>query len=473
MAAHRSHFDAQVLWMALLDALCLLVGILTAVIARLGWDALNEYFLGNASGWAYLGLTVIAANYITGAYGLEIKLSRFNMLVNWFFSICMGLLAIGLTSYAWFDVLVGRGVLLLTIAFYSVLWLSLRLLIYHYLFRTDWFGYRVAIVGTGARAMRIRALVENASLRPVHRVAAFIDVGDRANVAAEAGNSDGIPLIWTAPDQVAAVVRSLAVDMVLIGIDPAEPGGRLYPQLRRLRFEGIPVLTPLNVAEVYAGRVPLDLVDDAWLMQASLGFASPVVMRFKRLLDIGIVVLTAPVTLMLGVLVALVVKLGEWREPVFYSQERVGRFGHGFRIHKFRTMVRGAEAGGEAVWSPREDPRVTVVGRVLRRYRLDELPQLVNVLRGEMSIVGPRPERPELAARLEADIPYYRERENLPPGLTGWAQIRYPYGASVDDAKAKLEYDLCYLQNLSVGLDLRIILRTLRIVLFGLERDMR
>jgi lipopolysaccharide/colanic/teichoic acid biosynthesis glycosyltransferase len=158
---------------------------------------------------------------------------------------------------------------------------------------------------------------------------------------------------------------------------------------------------------------------------------------------------------------------------VFYSQERVGRFGRIFRIHKFRTMTVGAEQGREAVWSPDNDPRITWAGKSLRKYRLDELPQLWNVLKGEMSLVGPRPERPELVEKLAKVIPYYRERENIPPGLTGWAQIRYPYGATIEDARAKLEYDLYYLQNLSVALDLRIILRTLRIVLFGMEREIR
>ena len=158
---------------------------------------------------------------------------------------------------------------------------------------------------------------------------------------------------------------------------------------------------------------------------------------------------------------------------MFYVQERVGRFGVIFRIYKFRTMNPDAEKATGAVWSPEKDPRITWLGRFLRKFRLDELPQLINVLKGDMSLVGPRPERPELVEKLAREIPFYRERENIPPGLTGWAQIRYPYGASIEDSRAKLEYDLYYLQNLSVALDLRIILRTLRIVIFGLERCMR
>ena len=261
-------------------------------------------------------------------------------------------------------------------------------------------------------------------------------------------------------------------DVLLVAVEREQELSGVYPQMRRLRFEGVSVLSPLNVAEVYSGKVPLTLVDELWLMNASQGHISPMAMRGKRVIDIFLILLSAPVTLYFGLLTALIIKLSAPCSPVFYLQERVGRFGRIFKIYKFRTMAVDAEQG-EAVWSPENDPRITWVGRSLRKYRLDELPQLWNVLKGDMSLVGPRPERPEMVEKLEKTVPYYRERENLLPGLTGWAQIRYPYGATIEDARAKLEYDLYYLQNLSVALDLRIILRTLRIVVFGLERENR
>jgi lipopolysaccharide/colanic/teichoic acid biosynthesis glycosyltransferase len=152
---------------------------------------------------------------------------------------------------------------------------------------------------------------------------------------------------------------------------------------------------------------------------------------------------------------------------VFYRQTRVGQFGRPFTIVKFRTMAPDAEARTGPVWSAKGDARVTRLGSVLRTFRVDEIPQFVNVLRGEMSMVGPRPERPELIGELEKRIPYFSERLNVLPGLTGWAQVRYPYGSTIEDARRKLEYDLYYIKHLSLRLDLQIILSTLRVVVFG------
>jgi len=475
MATHRDQLESQLLWLAALDALCLFVAMIAAIVLRLGVDALGEYFLDKASGWAYFAAGILSANYLTGSYGLEFRLSRFNVAVNWAFSVSLALLVVGATSYAWLGGLLGRGVLALAVGIYSVLWLSVRALIYHYLFRTRAFSYRVLVLGGGPRGGELLGMVQNTHLRPAHRVVAVLEVeppGAAGRSVQEPGWLGGIPLLRTGADKLNALIESLGVHVVLMAFEREEDEVRLHPNLRRLRFGGLAVLTPLAAAELYAGKVPLDLVDDRWLMQASMGFASPVTMRFKRMLDVGLILLTGVPALLLGLLVGLLVKASAPRQPVFYAQDRVGRFSRPFRIYKFRSMIPGAEEGTGAVWSPLDDARVTRLGRFLRRYRLDELPQLWNVLRGDMSLVGPRPERPELADRLEKDVPFYRERENVLPGLTGWAQIQYPYGATVDDARRKLEYDLYYIRNLSVGFDLRIVLRTLRIVLFGLERAM-
>ena len=474
MSFQRGNIQRQVIWLAALDALCLLIGMLAAIIVRLGTESLQEYVFAYLSGWLYLVIAILASNFVTGSYGLELKVSRFNMVVNWAFSVIVAILVVSITSYAWLNAVLGRGVLALTVVIYSGLWLTMRLLIYYYFFRKDSFAYRVAILGTGSKAKSDFALIQNVHLRPKHKVVALIQLEHESQKREfEQTEFSHKGVVHCFPGRLAERVRELGCDFLFIAVEREEELAGVYPQLRRLKFEGVSVLAPLNVAEVYSGKVPLDLVDEHWLMHASQGFISPVAMRLKRVGDIVLVVLTAPLALLLGALVALSVKLSGWSSPVFYSQERVGRFGHGFRIHKFRTMRVGAEQGQGAVWATKDDPRVTRVGRYLRTYRLDELPQLWNVFKGDMSLVGPRPERPELVAKLEKVIPYYRERENIPPGLTGWAQIRYPYGETIDDSRAKLEFDLYYLQNFSASLDLRIILRTIRIVLFGMERDVR
>jgi len=463
------------MWLGVLDALCLVVGVISGVVIRLGSDSLDAHVINYFSGWVYLVVAVLASNYMTGSYGLELRLSRFNMVINWLFSMAMAVLVVSITSYAWFSAALGRGVLGLAVLVYSVLWLSLRLLIYHYLFRKESFCYRVAVLGTGSRALANVKLVQNIHLRPKHTVVAMIQIDQRQEIWMHEGLTAADELmpsiVHCSPAHLAVTVRSLNCDVLLVAVDREQDLAGVYPQMRRLRFEGVSVLSPLNVAEVYSGKVPLTLVDEQWLMNASQGHVSPMAMRGKRVIDVFLIILSAPVTLYFGLLTALIIKLSAPRSPVFYSQERVGRFGRIFKIHKFRTMKVNAEQEAGAVWSPENDPRITWVGRSLRKYRLDELPQLWNVLKGDMSLVGPRPERPEIVDKLEKTVPFYRERENLLPGLTGWAQIRHPYGATLEDARAKLEFDLFYLQNFSMALDMRIILRTLRIVIFGLERE--
>jgi exopolysaccharide biosynthesis polyprenyl glycosylphosphotransferase len=279
---------------------------------------------------------------------------------------------------------------------------------------------------------------------------------------------DGVPLLRCTVNEMSHLVRNLGVNLIAVGPEVASAAA-LYPQLRRLRFEGIEVLRPLTIAEFYSGRSPLDQVTEDALMQASMESEMPVVRRVKRLFDLLVALFLAVLFLPLVAVIAVLIKLSNPRGRVLYRQLRVGQFGKTFSIFKFRTMREDAERGTGAVWATSNDGRVTRLGRVLRKYRLDEIPQLLNILRGEMSMVGPRPERPSISAELARAIPYFEERENVMPGLTGWAQIRYPYGSTVEDARRKLEYDLYYIKHVSFSLDLQIILSTLRIMVLGKE----
>ncbi|HEY2745809.1 MAG TPA: exopolysaccharide biosynthesis polyprenyl glycosylphosphotransferase, partial [Polyangia bacterium] len=218
-------------------------------------------------------------------------------------------------------------------------------------------------------------------------------------------------------------------------------------------------------AERALKKIPVDLVKPGDLVFSD-GFARPAwLLAGRRLLSlmasVVLFMLAAPVLAM----VAAIIKLDS-KGPVFYSQERVGVSGRTFRMLKFRTMRTDAEAAG-VKWAQKNDPRVTRIGKWLRRFRIDELPQILNVVKGEMGIVGPRPERPEFVAKLRRQIPYYDLRTLVPPGITGWAQIRYPYAASLEEAREKLQYDLWYVKHLGVRLDLAILFHTAKVVIFG------
>ncbi len=266
--------------------------------------------------------------------------------------------------------------------------------------------------------------------------------------------------IVTDAADVLALAHALAPDQIVVA--PDERRGLAMEGLLACRMAGYPVSGYAQFLEREAGRIDLKRLDLGWLLYAdgfTVGTASRVA---KRALDIAVsatlLAFMAPTLL----LAALVVRLGDGG-PALYSQERLTRGNRRFRMLKLRTMSLDAESGG-AVWAAERDPRVTPAGRLLRRTRLDELPQLVNVLRGDMSFVGPRPERPEFTERLAERLPLYRERHLVRSGLTGWAQVNYPYGASLDDARSKLSYDLYYVKNFGIWLDLRIILQTMRVV---------
>ncbi len=260
--------------------------------------------------------------------------------------------------------------------------------------------------------------------------------------------------------ELTAFVGRLGVDEVAVAItDGLSPA--IYRALTECWGLGVHVEPMPVVYERLTGRVPVQHIGPNWALAAPVGNPPGQLWRIvKRLVDLAFAL--AGGVVFLGVLpfVALAIWLDD-RGPVFYRQVRCGQGGRPFKIIKFRSMVKDAEAEGRPVWAAEEDPRVTRVGRVLRRTHIDELPQIINVFKGEMSIVGPRPERPELVAELEDQIPFYRARLAVKPGVTGWAQVNYGYGRSVEDALVKLQYDLFYIKHQSLWLDLKVIWRTI------------
>jgi sugar transferase (PEP-CTERM system associated) len=267
------------------------------------------------------------------------------------------------------------------------------------------------------------------------------------------------------PSELTGLARHHHVQLVVVAMDEKRQRMPL-DELLRCRMLGLPILRGEDFMENIAGRILADRISPSWLI-FSPGFQTGAWRQLtKRAVDVSCSLLGLLASLPLIVLTALLVRLSG-RGPVIFRQERVGQNNRVFTMYKFRTMVPNAEAETGPVWAVENDQRVTGLGRMLRKLRLDELPQMYNVLRGDMSFVGPRPERPHFVERLNQRLPYYNERHNVKPGITGWAQICFPYGSSEAAALEKLNYDLYYIKYSSLSMDLMILLQTVKIILFG------
>jgi len=318
------------------------------------------------------------------------------------------------------------------------------------------FKRRIVVMGAGTRAQRLKALSQRPGSAFV--VVGYISMSEANRVIPEAIARDAI---YNLADHV-VLLNASEVVLALEERRNALP----LKDLLRIKTTGVHVNEISTFLERETGRVDLDSVNPSWLIFSD-GFSSGRMLSsaFKRLFDIAASILLLALTLPVIVVTAIAVKL-ESKGPAFYRQRRVGLYGVGFDIIKLRSMRQDAEVAGKAVWAEKDDPRITRIGRFIRKVRIDELPQCWSVLKGEMSFVGPRPERPQFVEDLEQKLPYYAERHMVKPGITGWAQINYPYGASIEDARQKLEYDLYYAKNYSPFLDLLILLQTIRVVLW-------
>ena len=268
-----------------------------------------------------------------------------------------------------------------------------------------------------------------------------------------------------AADRLESVVVENQVSRIIVAMEDRR-AALPVDDLMKLRLQGCRIEDAHSTLAGLTGRVWLDTLRPSWFVFSEGFRRSRSIAALKRAIDVVFGLAGLVVSAPLMALVALAIRLDS-RGPILYRQVRVGLRGRPFHVLKFRSMDVYAEANGEAQWAREHDPRVTRVGRFLRKFRLDELPQFLNVVRGEMSFVGPRPERPVFVERLRRHIFYYDARHSARPGITGWAQVQYPYGASVEDAARKLEYDLFYLKNMSLLFDLAILLKTVRIVLLG------
>jgi sugar transferase (PEP-CTERM system associated) len=327
----------------------------------------------------------------------------------------------------------------------------------HGLLHRGVFRRRIMVVGAGERAAQLVAMVGEAQFD-------LLFIHDRALGARhpDLGRAAGQKVVAASEDTYLSLAVAHDVDQIVVA--PDERRGMKLEKLLECKKAGFPVVQHLAFVEHEARRVDLAWMELGWLLYSDGFRFGPLDRMLKRAMDVAVSTVGLVLGAFLLVPAAIAVKLQDGG-PVFYAQTRVTQGGRLFRILKLRTMRVDAERAG-AQWAAAGDARVTRIGRFLRQTRIDEIPQLFNVLRGDMALVGPRPERPEFIGELAEKIPLFGERLAVKAGLTGWAQINYPYGATIEDARAKLGYDLYYVKNFSVLFDLLIIVQTLRVVLF-------
>lgn len=330
-----------------------------------------------------------------------------------------------------------------------------RVLRRHSIFRP-----RLLVIGAGKRAWDLVWILRHQG-RNLHYSVTFVH-DDVFGPVDQRLASDPANRIVQSSGNLLEVARHVRADQIVVA--PDERRGMALESLIECRAAGYPVSQYMSFLEKEVRRIDMKRLDLAWVLYSEGFYVGPLHRALKRILDIVVSLLLLAFTLPVLLIAMAAIWLGD-RHNVFYSQERVTRGGRVFRILKLRSMRIDAEANG-AVWAAEKDNRITPVGEFLRRTRIDELPQLINVLKGDMSLVGPRPERPEFVAELAKHLPLYHERHKVKAGLTGWAQINYPYGASLDDARSKLSYDLYYVKNFSIFLDILIIMQTLRVILW-------
>ncbi|MDO7844527.1 TIGR03013 family XrtA/PEP-CTERM system glycosyltransferase [Sphingomonas immobilis] len=399
--------------------------------------------------------SVEVAMIAVGVYGAgalqSLRFATARLLV----AISLGVVALSVIYFLLPGVTFWRSNLLYSMGFAAVLMIGLRILLGKTL-GGQVFKRRVVVLGAGARAARLKALAATPGAGFV--VVGYVSMSEPARVIPEAIARDAI---YNLADHV-VLLNASEVVLALEERRNALP----LKDLLRIKTTGVHVNEISTFLERETGRVDLQSVNPSWLIFSD-GFSSGRMLSsaFKRLFDIAasatLLTLAAPVI----IATAIAIKF-ESKGPAFYRQRRVGLYGVGFDCIKLRSMRQDAEVGGKAVWAEKDDPRITRIGRIIRKCRIDELPQTWSVLKGEMSFVGPRPERPQFVDDLEQQLPYYAERHMVKPGITGWAQINYPYGASIDDSRQKLEYDLYYAKNYSPFLDLLILLQTIRVVIW-------
>lgn len=451
----KHYIPHAVLLLGLLDLGLLVLASELAWQFRAGQIGMDLDGFGNRwvplTGTAMIIWLAMIAVGVYGPYALRsLRFAGARVLV----AISLGIIALAVIDFIIPSDFFWRSTLLYTMGLAILVLVADRLLLTSFL-GSSAFRRRVMVLGAGDRAQRLRELGDKPETG--FAIVAYIAMSDNQRVVEEA-----IPR--AAIHDLGRFVENLGVSEVVLALQERRNALPLK-DLLRIKTKGVHVNDFSSFIERETGRVDLDTVNPSWLIFSD-GFSSSRMFSsaVKRIFDITasliLLVLTLPVIALFAVLVKL-----DSKGPAFFRQTRVGLYGEPFTLIKLRSMRTDAEKDG-AKWAEENDPRITRLGRFIRKVRIDELPQTWSVLKGQMSFVGPRPEVPSFVESLEEEIPFYGERHMVKPGITGWAQINYPYGASVEDSRCKLEYDLYYAKNYTPFLDFVILLQTLRVILW-------
>lgn len=453
-------FNVRTLLLILSEALLLFGGMVAAAQIRLGVDeAYIELFARNGFYKAALVTAFcLGAFYLYDLYDFVVMHDRRELVLRLVQALGLAWIALAIIFYLLPGLKLGRGISLIALPLALGLMVGWRISI-HWLLGHPSVGERILIVGSGAVAVEIaREVLERRDAG--YRIVGFVD-----NDPALVGKSLINPRVIGVTTDMADIVRRENIDRIIVA--QGERRGQ-FPtrQLLDLSLGGhVAIEEGASFYERTTGRVHLNMMRPSWLIFSGRGRQARLSGVVRALLHRGIALVGAILSLPIALVAAILIKL-ESPGPALYQQERVGQNGRPFTILKFRSMRLDAERDGP-VWAQTGDDRTTRVGRVIRKIRVDELPQFWNILKGEMNFVGPRPERPHFVAQLAEEIPFYEQRHLIPPGLTGWAQIKYPYGSSIEDARQKLQYDLYYIKNQSLLLDAVVLFETVKTILFG------
>jgi sugar transferase (PEP-CTERM system associated) len=442
------------------DAIIIILGLILVTAVRFHQGTAIRVYLRNHLTFERFGLVALVcvlSLYYNDLYNARVLRRHQEALVRLIQALGITFIALAFIYYADPDLSLGRGIALLAAPTILTLAFAWRWLIES----SGWLATgaeRLLLVGTGKTGIiLVREIIARPELNL--KVIGFLD---------EEGQNIGKPLvnpgIIGATTDVDRIAVQEGADRVVLSL--AERRGRTpIRQLLQLKFEGVKVEDAESLYESICGRIMLENLSPSWLILSD-GFRKPNWLLFaKRTADLVLSLVALLVLWPVFLFVAAAIFL-ETGRPIFFRQERTGMKGRSFEILKFRSMRQDAEANGP-VWAAQQDNRITAVGSFIRKYRLDELPQLINVLRGEMSLVGPRPERPFFCELLAEKIPFYSLRHSVRPGITGWAQVKYQYSASVEETKSKLEHDLFYVKHFSLMLDLAIVFETAKVMLNG------